>query len=262
VIGGNGNFHVAKGSPDGGRRSDADMKLSCASSAFHAAIDRGDLTQLEFLELCARELACDGVVLDVRHFPRTDDDYLAQIKKMAADLGLDIAALSSDAFFGIGDGAIGATLHQAVALGAPLLSSRLGFETERSWSAQIERVGSASGLAKAANVTLALRNAPGTFASTVHDCKRVAKEADSAWLRFGLDPHAFDSASDPTALDAKIVLLWTGVRDDAQALFSQFPSFRGHIALDAAAGDVDVVQMKSAIRSWRIAQNNFELNRK
>ena len=45
------------------------------------------------------ELRADGVVLDVRHFPRTDDDYLAQIKKMATDIGLVIAAISSDEFF-------------------------------------------------------------------------------------------------------------------------------------------------------------------
>ena len=70
------------------------MKLACASSSLHRDIERGELTQLEFFDLCARELACDGVVLDVRHFPRTDDDYLAQVKKMAADRGLTIAALT------------------------------------------------------------------------------------------------------------------------------------------------------------------------
>src|SRR5579863_9211938 len=74
------------------------MKLACASSSFHRDIERGELTQLEFLDLCARELACDGVVLDVRHFPRTDDDYLAQIKKMATDRGLSIAALADPSF--------------------------------------------------------------------------------------------------------------------------------------------------------------------
>ena len=46
------------------------MKLACASGAFDREIESGELTQLEFLDLCARELDCDGVVLDVRHFPR------------------------------------------------------------------------------------------------------------------------------------------------------------------------------------------------
>ena len=67
------------------------MKLACASGALNREIESGELTQLEFLDLCARDLASDGVVLDVRHFPRTDGDYLAQLKKMAADRGLDIA---------------------------------------------------------------------------------------------------------------------------------------------------------------------------
>ena len=75
------------------------MKLACASSALGREIESGELTQLEFLDLCARELECDGVVLDVRHFPRTDSDYLAQIKKMATDWGLTIAALSDASLF-------------------------------------------------------------------------------------------------------------------------------------------------------------------
>ena len=236
------------------------MKLSCASGAFETAIGRGDLTQLEFLELCARELACDGVVLDVRHFPRADDDYLAQIKKMAADLGLDIAALSNDAFFGLDDHAMRAAMHQAVALGAPLLAGRLGLETERSWTQQLDRLNSATGFAKASNVTLALRNAPGTFAAAAHDCKRVSKEADSAWLRYGIEPRTFDGASDPAALENKIVLLWANAGDDATQLVSQFTAFRGHVALDAPAGDADATQMKSAIRTWRIALNESLLN--
>lgn len=238
------------------------MKLACASHAFGTAIERGDLTQLEFVDLCARELACDGVVLDVRHFPRTDDDYLAQIKKMAADLGLDIAALQHDAFFSLGSDAMQATLRMALALGAPLLTARLALETERSWSDQLDRLNDATGFAKAANVTLALRNAPGTFAGGVHECKRVSKEADSAWLRFGLEPSELDTTSDASALDEKLVLLWATARDDAQKLVARFPHFRGHVAIDAPSGDADAAHVKSAIRSWRIALNNFELNRK
>lgn len=232
------------------------MKLSCASSAFHTALTRGDLTQLEFLELCARELACDGVVLDVRHFPRTDDDYLAQVKKMAADLGLDVAAVANDAFFGLDDDAMRAATHLALAVGAPLLTGRLGLETERSWSSQLERLSAATGLAKSANVTLALRNAPATFAAAASDCKRVSKEADSAWLRFGAEPSAFDAASDIESLASKIVLLWATVRDDATQLAAQFMSFRGHVSLDVPNGEGDAAQMKSAIQRWRIALCN------
>ena len=241
------------------------MKLAVASSAFHRSLESGELTQLEFLDLCARDLACDGVVLDVRHFPRTDGDYLAQVKKMAADRGLGVAALADASFFAADETAMRAALERAVALGAPLLASPLPLETGGSWIEQLERLGTATSLAKRANVTLALRNAAGTFAATAHDCKRVSKEADSAWLRFGLDPGAFDSASDPATLGPNAVLLWSDV--DAVAgnaiadTIAAFASFRGHLALDERAGSATPAQMQSAMRSWRIALAEKELNR-
>ncbi|HTU82025.1 MAG TPA: TIM barrel protein [Candidatus Acidoferrales bacterium] len=241
------------------------MKLACASSALHRSIDRGDLTQLEFLDLCAQDLACDGVVLDVAHFPRTDDDYLAQIKKMATDRGLNIAALSDGAFFESADAAMVEVLRRALALGAPLVAAPLGRETSRSWTDQLERLTAATALAKTANVTLAVRNAPGTFAASTHDCKRVAKETDSAWLRFGPEPRAFDAASDPSALAGNSVLLWSNVGDETERsvgdVIRGFAPFRGHLALDEPSGDASVDEMRSAIRSWRIALASIALNR-
>src|ERR1700722_1754953 len=164
------------------------MKLACASSALGREIESGELTQLEFLDLCARELECDGIVLDVRHFPRTDSDYLAQIKKMAADCGLGVAALQDAEFFGRSSESMTDSLRYAVEVGAPLLSGLLARDTDGSWSEQLDRLSIASSLAKRANVTLAVRNAPGTFAATSQECKRVLKETDSAWLRLGPEP--------------------------------------------------------------------------
>lgn len=214
------------------------MKLSCASTAFSRAFDRGDVTQLEFLERCAREFAYDGVVLDVRHFPRTDDDYLAQVKKMAADLGLDVAAVRDDAFFAAADASRDATLAIALAVGAPLVASALQAETAVSWSAQLERLGAATSAAKRANVTLALRNVPGTFAAGAHDFKRASKEADSAWLRFGPEPALLDAADDAAVLP-KTVLLW----EDAARPFGRrdaYATFRGHLVLDDESGEGSV----------------------
>ncbi|MBD5634860.1 MAG: hypothetical protein IAI49_10310, partial [Candidatus Eremiobacteraeota bacterium] len=71
------------------------MKIACSSASFAQEIRRGDLTQLDWLDLCANELELDGVVFDADHFPRTDADYLAQMKKAAADLGLTVAALAA-----------------------------------------------------------------------------------------------------------------------------------------------------------------------
>src|SRR5579862_8830807 len=142
------------------------MKIACSSTAFDRALRSGELTQLEFLDHAAREIRADGVVLDVRHFPRTDDDYLAQIKKMAADTGLTLTALNSDDFFIADEAAMRDQLHITLAIGAPLLSGRLGQETALTWSAQLEHLGNATSLAKKTNVTLAVRNAAGTFAGS------------------------------------------------------------------------------------------------
>jgi hypothetical protein len=236
------------------------MKLACASSALHRAIESGELTQLEFLDLCARDLTCDGVVLDVRHFPRIDDDYLAQVKKMAADRGLSIAALAAPEFFYAAADAMESVLAYAEALGAPLVAAPLARETECAWTDQLERLNVATSLAKARNVTLALRNAPQTFAATTHDCKRVVKEADSAWLRFGPEPQRLDAASDPSALEANTVLLWSDVHVENERSIAQaievFSGFRGHVALDESSGNAGSGQLTEAITRWRAAMLN------
>jgi Xylose isomerase-like TIM barrel len=233
------------------------MKLACASGSLHRDIERGELTQLEFLDLCARELACDGVVLDVRHFPRTDDDYLAQVKKMATDRGLTIAALADSTFFSATQEQMAAVLALAVALGAPLVAAPLGREIDLAWTEQLERLGVATSLAKARNVTLALRNVAATFAATTQDCKRVAKEADSAWLRFGPEPQRLDAASDARTLTPNTVLLWSDAGIETERAIGEtiavFGDFRGHLVLDESSGAATVAQLAAAIAAWRTA---------
>jgi hypothetical protein len=233
------------------------MKLACASGSLDGEIERGELTQLEFLDLCAGELACDGVVLDVRHFPRADADYVAQVKKMATDRGLCVAALADSTFFAAGNDRMARVLDLAIALGAPLIAAPLAREVDSSWSDQLAKLGVATALAKARNVTLALRNAPGTFAATTHDCKRVAKETDSAWLRFGPEPLRFDAASDARLLAANSVLLWTDVAAETQrsiaAIVDAYSGFRGYVAVDESAGGASVSQLAAAVAAWRTA---------
>ncbi len=235
------------------------MKLACTSGAFSGALDRGDLTQLEVLDHAARELSVDGIVLDVRHFPRTDDDYLAQVKKMATDLGLTIVALESCDFFVSDAMRMQQTIAMAVALGTPLIAAPLGSETELAWSLQLAKLSDAAGLAKTANITLALRNAPGTFAASVHDCKRVSKETDSAWLRYGIGPTAFDAASNASDLAERTVLLWADALASPDALIAAWHSFLGFVVLTA---DAPVPEITNAIHRWRIAQASVALDRR
>lgn len=230
------------------------MKLACSSTAFDASLRSGDLTQLEWIDLCAHELAADGVVLDVRHFPRFDTDYLAQVKKMAADLGLSVAALRSDAFFERDETHMLQHVRMSVALGAPLLSAPLPSETASSWSDVLARLGAATSAAKEHNVTLAIRNAPHTFAATTLDMKRVSKEADSAWLRYGPDFSALDGASDPADVLAKTVLVWEPVdSDDVSSKLELLGGFLGFLALDQTGGSAGVGATKNALRRWRSA---------
>jgi hypothetical protein len=242
------------------------MKIACAAGAFAQLIERGGLTQLEFVDLCAREFACDGIVFDVRQFPRTDDDYLAQLKKMAVDWGLTVAGIWDRAFFSAHSEAMLETLRLAVVLGAPLVAAPLAGEHFMPWSSQLERLGAASGLAKQLNVTLALRNAPDSYASTTHDCKRVAKETDSAWLRFGPQPASFDAASDPASLGTDSVLLWSSVCESDAAIaqtISGFADFRGFVALDDAHGAATALDVAETVARWRdgLERARKELNR-
>jgi sugar phosphate isomerase/epimerase len=233
------------------------MKLACSSTAFDALLRSGELTQLEWIDLCAHELAADGVVFDVRHFPRTDTDYLAQVKKMAVDLGLTVAALRHDGLFDADELHMEQALEIALALGAPLLCAPLPPETAMSWSDVLARLGTATGLAKRFNVTIAVRNVPHTFAATAQDMKRVAKEADSAWLRYGPDFSALDVASDPEALLSKTVLVWHAITvcsaGEVQPIARLLSRYRGFVALDDAQGEARAESANAALDAWRAA---------
>lgn len=225
------------------------MKLACSSTAFDEQLRRGDLTQLEWIDACARELAVDGAVFDVRHFPRADTDYLAQIKKMCTDLGLTVAALRHDGFFCSDPERIEQTIETALALGAPIISAPLEPVTTVSWPQSLQTLNDATALAKRFNVTLALRNTPHSHAASVHDMKRAAKEADSAWLRFGPDLDTLEAGDDPRDLMPKTVLVWH--QYDRAASVSALRAYRGFVVLDALQGDATMPTMQNALAGWR-----------
>jgi len=95
------------------------MKFACSSRSFAPAFAEGRITHLEWLDVCANELEVDGVVLTTSDFPRTDDDYLAQVKKTAVDLGLTIAAVEAADVWN----EPAAALAVAIAVGAPLVAT-------------------------------------------------------------------------------------------------------------------------------------------
>jgi Xylose isomerase-like TIM barrel len=219
----------------------APMKIGCSSESFARSIDSDDLTQLEWLDLCANELEVDGVVFAAAHFPRTDNEYLAQLKKVCADLGLCIAAISaSDAFWNGGEH----LLDLAVTLGAPLAiapAAPAGTGPD-AWGTFAAAVKGCTRLAKERNVTLAVRNLPGTLCANGSDLRRLAKDVDSAWLRFALDPAPLET-DDAHALLPKSAIAVHAIPDlagfattedgDAPSLITRLARFRGFVILDA-----------------------------
>jgi len=221
------------------------VKIATSSSSFARAIAAGELTQLEWLDACANELEADAVVFDAAHFPRTDDEYLAQLKKLAVDLGLAVAAVSADALFE-SDGE--PWLDVAERLGAPLAMGRAPRTAHdpSAWGAFADSVKARSRDAKRRNVTLALSNVPQTLCASAADLRRVAKDVDSAWLRFAFDPLAAGANDDGARLLGKSVIVRAEIPelatfatpDDrvASELVRHVARFRGCVLVEGTAG--------------------------
>jgi hypothetical protein len=232
-----------RGRSPAGPKFGGDMKIASSSASFAQALAEGGLTQLEWLDLCASELELDGVVFDTRHFPRNDDDYFAQLKKTATDLGLTVAGLAAhDALDAGGE----RRLDEALALGAPIVIVEApgAREDPSAWAACVGALGPLASAAKSRNVTLALRNAPSTLCASPLDCKRLLKDVDSAWLRVALDAAALGGLDKSDDLIAKTVIATHAVSDtatfatpdDAQArrLLESLRGFRGFVCVDRA----------------------------
>jgi hypothetical protein len=216
------------------------MKIACSSATFAREMRAGDVTLLDWLDVCANELEVDGVIVDIDDCVRTDAEYLAQHKKAAADLGLTVAALETrvpvDAAFD-GD----AMLATALGLGAPLAMIRapLASEHASAWGAFADALKSLCRAAKHANVTLGLRDVPGTLCATSADLPRVAKDVDSSWLRFAVNAGASDVA--PPVLQKTVIATCTianlaefALENDATArnMIDRLRRFRGFISLE------------------------------
>ncbi len=229
------------------------MKIAWASSAFEAAFARGDCTQLEWLAACARSALCDGVAFDRAHFPRTDADYLAQIKKATVDLCVTPLATLDDGFFLAPRSEKEESLRIALAVGAPLLVARAPGLGACSYPELAAALGEATRLAKAINITIALRNAPDTHAGSDADCKRLAKEADSAWLRFAPEPLRLDAGSALAALAGKSVALVHDIAENAEKALAlierEAPGYHGYLILDARSGACSLGEIDSMTAS-------------
>ena len=166
------------------------MKLCCSSNSHARMLASGDLTQLEWVDLCANELMLDGVEFVRSHFPRLDTEYVAQLKKLCADRCLTVASFHHDTPFEASDvdqhvAALTNSLEVAAGLGAPLVRIRIGQGHDTpvfAWRELIRGLSLACIQAKQYNITFALEPSAESLVATPIDVKRAMKETDSAWL--------------------------------------------------------------------------------
>ncbi|MEA2786751.1 MAG: hypothetical protein QOF71_2855 [Candidatus Eremiobacteraeota bacterium] len=211
------------------------MRIAVSSSTFRRPLEAGELTQLEWVERCASELGADGVVSALSDFPRFDDEYVAQLRKVAIDLG--IVPFGIDAPGLLDAAADPAAIDRAVAVargfGAAVLRTTAPApgEVPPATFAETVRVGKVlSRAAKAANVTVVVVTAPGTIAEDFGALRHLLKDADSAWLR--ACPNAALEAGAAGPKDRFPALLATPA-DDPAAVAAR--AHRGWVILDAAA---------------------------
>lgn len=248
------------------RAERARMKLCCSSAAFADAINAGRLTQLEWIDICSNELDVDGIEFDGPYFPRTDDDYLAQLKKLCVDRCLTVASLHVPLEFGGADvdASISAFLpwiDHALALGSPLVRFACAAVPEGSpgiaWRELVRGLKSICVEAKRRNVTLALeRGDEGTLVVSPGDVRRALKECDSAWLRVAMRADDLVSPLTPEWLNLLGETTFAIVNSADPGLRAPLSrsGYRGFVALCFSGGPAELDAVQAAIASWRDAR--------
>ena len=195
-------------------------------------------------------LGVDGVVADIAHFPRIDRDYVAQLRKIAVDLGvvpfgvdapalLDPAAQPDDM----------TTLSVAREFGALVVRLVLpppGDVPPADFSAAVSRTKAASRLAKTANVTLIIPALEGTLGPDEAGVQHLLKDVDSAWVR--ACPNVCDELDTYPAKE-RFPARCAGVDDDP--VLVRAGAGNGWLILDAAAPDQPWDVFEAAIHALR-----------
>jgi hypothetical protein len=235
------------------------MRIAISSRSFRRPLAERDLTQLEWLERCAAVLDADGVVADVSDFPRTDTEYVAQLRKVAIDLGL--VPFGVDAPAALDPQSEGVAGSEAVALavgfGAALIRTAApppGEIPPATFAATVLAGKQLARAAKAANVTVAVTTAADTLGADLAELKHLLKDIDSAWLR-----------ACPAALEAEAAgpkdhfpARWATTGDDAAMVVRCTPS--GWLILDAVpAPERPWDVLAAAVRALRVAEAELRL---
>ena len=229
------------------------MQLASSSAMLDHLFSRGEFTQLEWIDFAARSLAVDGLVFDLRHFPRHDLEYLAEVRKLCVDRGLTIAALGVDDLFVREEQGLDTVFAIASTIGAPLIIAEPPPVTQApayAWREAAHRGKVAARLAKLVNVTIGVRNTPGTLCENLNDLKRLTKDVDSSWLRFAPDLASLPR-EDIAALAVRTVALMTRALD----VDVEDRARKGFFILDQREPNVSIPEHAEAVRRFSARLN-------
>jgi hypothetical protein len=227
------------------------MKIAVSSSSFASTFARGEMTHLEWLELCASRLDADGVVLALADFPRTDPEYAAQVKKVATDLGIVPVALDVPGLLDPArpDAERAAAVALASAAGAALLRVTAGPPGElppETFARAVAATKTFASLAKAANVTITVAPADGTLLADLAAVQNFTKYVDSAWLRYDL-PLGHPERGILSGRD-RVLVERVGLDEQPGELSAR----RGWLVLEGPGGDDPLARVGAAIDALRI----------
>jgi hypothetical protein len=230
------------------------MRIAVSSSTFRRPLETGELTQLEWLERCASKLGVDGAVAAVSDFPRLDAEYVAQLRKVAVDLGIVPFGIDAPGLLDpAGDpAAIDRAVRVAQGFGAAVIRTAAPApgEVPPATFAETVRVAKVlSRAAKAANVTVVVTTAPGTIAEDIATLRHLLKDADSAWLR--ACPAATLESSQIGSKDRFPAFVTTPLDDPATVAAR---ASRAWVILDAPVGDTPWDVAGAAIAALRRAE--------
>jgi len=224
------------------------MQLACSSLVFDYLVADGSLTQLEWIDLAARSLPIEGLVFPIEHFPRTDPEYLAEVRKLCVDRSLTIVGVTARDLLSCETETVEAIFAVALAIGAPLVVTDapiplLAAIPAYAWRETVQAGKIAARIAKRLNITLALRNAPGTLCPTAAELKRLTKDIDSAWIRFAPDVSRLP-AEDVVTLRTRTVLLTA--REPSSLAFDR--ERRGFLVIEHEGTRYDLQGLIAALR--------------
>jgi sugar phosphate isomerase/epimerase len=238
------------------------MRIAISSSSFRRPLALRELTQLEWVERCATVLEADGIVAAVVDFPRADDEYVAQLRKVTIDLGLVPFGLDAPALLDptAAPGSLQHVLALANAFGAAVVRTVLPAPGEIPPASFVEAVAAAkeaSRAAKAANVTLVVAAAPGTLGEDLGGVKHLLKDVDSAWLR--ACPAALTDPAEISTKDRFPVLAATTADDPARVAAAARSAW---VIVDAPGAELPLDDLAVYVGALRDAQAEGRLSRR